>query len=372
MLYCINPKCKQRENSDNLEFCQTCSTPLLIKNRYRLISPLRPLSVANQTEVFEVEDLGVEAVKGARYKILKVLKKNEPTLVRLFKQEVKALSNLNHPGLPRINLGDGYFTIALPNKANPLHCIVMDKIEGDDLLRWLEKQGPISQQEALQWLIEMLKILVYLHQNKYFHRDIKPSNIIRRPNGQLVLIDFGTVRDMTVTYLVKKPTKEEVTCFWSPGYTPEEAISGKAVPQSDFYALGRTLVHLLTGKSPLELLHESEKLNWRESAPQVSQPLADWIDYLMAASPLQRPTSASFILQCLEGKNVEDLPSTPAQNLKFPRIIPARTIDLHWSIVVNFVVFLILFVTGTMWFSRQENHQWKILPRGELSSPIKK
>lgn len=372
MLYCINPKCKQRENSDNLEFCQTCSTPLLIKNRYRLISPLRPLSVSSPTEVFEVEDLGVEAVQGEKYKVLKLLKKNEPILVRLFKQEVKALNKLRHLGLPRINLGDGYFTVKIPNKANPLHCIVMEKIEGEDLLRIVEKNGPISQQEALQWMIQMLKILAYLHQNKCFNRDIKPANIIRKPNGKLVLIDFGAVRDMTVTYLIKKPTNEQITCFCSPGYTPEEAISGKAVPQSDFYALGRTLVHLLTGKSPLELPQESEKLNWRESAPYVSQLLGDWIDYLMATSPLQRPPSASFVLQCLDGKNVDNLPSPPAVNLKFPRIIPAKTIELNGLVVLNFLFFLVLFATGLFWFSKQENQQWKILPQKELSSPIKK
>lgn len=372
MLYCINPKCKQRENSDNLEFCQACSTPLLIKNRYRLLFPLKPLSGASQTEVFEVEDLGVEAVKGERYKIIKVLKNDDHTLVRLFKQEVKALNKLNHPGLPRINLGDGYFTVSIPNKAHPLHCLVLEKIEGDDLLRWVEKNGTISQAEALQWLIQMLKILAYLHQNKYFHRDIKPSNIIKKPDGQLVLIDFGTVRDMTVTYLVRKPKKEEVTCFWSPGYTPDEAISGKAVPQSDFYALGRTLVHLLTGKPPLELLQESEQLNWRERAPQVSQLLADWIDYLMASSPLQRPPSASFILQYLEGKKVENLPSPPARNIKFTQVLPSETLVPPWVVYLGLGLFALLLGTGLLWFQKKANKQLNIQQREELSSPIKK
>lgn len=372
MLYCINPKCQQRENSDNLEFCQACSTPLLIKNRYRLILPLRPLSVSSQTEVFEVEDLGIEAVKGEKYKILKVLKKNEPTLVHLFKEEVKILKKLSHPGLPKINLGDGYFSLSLPNKTNPLHCIVMEKIEGQDLLKWAEKNGTLSQEEALKWLIQMLQTLAFLHKHKCFNRDIKPSNFIRKPNGQLVLIDFGTVREMTVTYLVKKLRKEEITCFWSPGYTPEEAISGKAVPQSDFYALGRTLVHLLTGKSPLEFIQESEKLNWRESAPQVSPQLADWLDYLMASSPFQRPQNASFVLQSLEGKNVDDLPPTPGESLKFPRILPAAPLVPHWLIRVSFFVFLIILIAGWFCFPRTEDKQWKILQRGELLRQIKK
>ena len=146
MSYCINPSCQQRQNPDNLESCQACGTPLLIKNRYRLVSPLRPLDENDQAEVFEVEDLGVEAVRGERYKVLKVLLKTKnSTLVRLFKQEAETLKKLNHPGIPRVELADGYFTISLPRKLQPLHCLVMEKIQGEDLENWVNKNGSISQ-----------------------------------------------------------------------------------------------------------------------------------------------------------------------------------------------------------------------------------
>lgn len=80
--YCINPSCQQRQNPDNLKSCQACGTPLLIKDRYRLVSPLRPLDENGQAELFEVEDLGVEAVRGERYKVVKVLlKANDSNLV---------------------------------------------------------------------------------------------------------------------------------------------------------------------------------------------------------------------------------------------------------------------------------------------------
>ncbi len=366
VIYCINPKCGQRENLDNLECCQACSTPLLIENRYRLILPLRPLSARAQAELFEVEDLGVEAAKGSRYKVLKVLKKNDATLVRLFKQEAEILRKLNHPGIPKIQLGDSYFSVSLPRTSKLLHCLVMEKIEGENLEDWINKNGVVSQEQALNWLKQLLEILDYLHQHQYFHRDIKPANIMLRPDGQLVLIDFGTVREMTQTYIVKIGGKEEVTCVWSAGYTPEEAIHGNAVPQSDFYALGRTFVYLLTGKSPLELAEESGKLNWRDSAPKLSPLVADWIDYLMASSPLQRPPNTSFILKCLEGKTIETLPSPPVENRLQRPIEPPSPPTTRLLIILNFVLFSILLVSGLLWFQRQQENQWQV-PRQENS-----
>jgi serine/threonine protein kinase len=190
-----------------------------------------------------------------------------------------------------------------------------------------------------------------------------------RPNGQLMLIDFGTVRKMTGTYIVKVGRDEEGTCVWSGGYTPDEVMEGKAFPQSDFYALGRSLVHLLTGTPPLKLLEESGKLNWRENAPQVSQPLADWIDYLMAPSLLQRPSNTSFILKCLEGKTIKNLPSPLVGNLPSHPLETPYPLTARWLIILNFVLFSILLVTGLLWFQRYQRYQenqWQV-PREEKS-----
>lgn len=367
VIYCINPECKHRENPDNLECCQACRTPLLIENRYRLILPLRPLSPRGQAEVFEVEDLGVEAAKGQRNKVLKLLGKNEETLVRLFKQEAEILRKLKHQGIPKIQ--DSYFTVSCPRTSKLLHCLVMEKIEGENLQDWVEENGPVSQEQALDWLKQLVEILDYLHQHQYFHRDIKPSNIMLRPNGQLVLIDFGTVREMTPTYIVKIGSNREITCVYSAGYTPVEVIQGKAVPQSDFYALGRTFVYLLTGKHPFDLPEESEQLNWRESAPQVSPLLADWIDCLMAPSPTQRPEDTSSILNCLEGETIETLPSPPTppiENLPSPPIEPPSPPTTRLLIILNFVLFSIVLVSGLLWFQRQQENQWQV-PRQENS-----
>jgi len=86
----------------------------------------------------------------------------------------------------------------------------------------------------------------------------------------------------------------------------------------------------------------------------------------------QRPPSASFILQCLEGKNVKNLPSPPAKNIKFTQVFPSATLVPMWVIYLGLGLFILLLGTGLLGFYKQKNNQLNIQQRGELSSPIKK
>jgi formylglycine-generating enzyme required for sulfatase activity len=91
-----------------------------------------------------------------------------------------------------------------------------------------------------------------------------------------------------------------VTGFNSPGYTPSEQLTGNAVKQSDFFALGRTFVYLLTGKEPLDQeMYDSyhATLNWRNYAPQISKMLADLLDEMMQTLYKDRPQNTQEILQ---------------------------------------------------------------------------
>ncbi|MEQ9553678.1 MAG: tetratricopeptide repeat protein [Coleofasciculus sp. G3-WIS-01] len=292
VIYCINPHCKQRQNPDELKCCQTCGTPLLIYDRYRLIQPLRRLDSRKYTDIFEVDDQGTR-------KVMKVLKDNHDKLVELFEREALTLELLNHPGIPKVE-SDGYFTVSV-NTTTELHCLVLEKIEGQNLEAWAKQYGAISESLALNWLKQLLEIVDYLHQNQFFHRDIKPSNIILKPDGRLVLIDFGSVREITGTYLAKLRGDVELTKIISEGYTAPEQRQGKCLPQSDFYALGRTLVHLLTNKPPscLPINHNTGQLIWQDKAPQISKPLAEFIDDLMADAVVNRPQDVQAIAQGL-------------------------------------------------------------------------
>jgi WD40 repeat protein len=244
-----------------------------------------------------------EAYNGAIPKLLKVLKQkhnDKPRIIELFQQEAAVLSQLNHPGTPRVE-PDGYFQFFPNNSTEPVHCIIMEKIDGLNLKQWMKQQGnhPISEKQAFNWLKQLAEILHLVHQKNYFHRDIKPENIMIRSNGQLVLIDFGTARELTYTYLADVGGAGSVTKISSAGYTPPEQEKGHAVPQSDFYALGRTFVYLLTGKQATDsAIYEplTDTCHWRKLALDISEPFANLIDKLMAPTAAKRHKNTQEIL----------------------------------------------------------------------------
>ncbi len=295
MSLCINPRCQNPDNPDNLPRCQSCSSELLLEGRYRVTRLLSDKGGFGDT--YEICDLSSIS------KVLKVLRKDQPKAIELFQREAKVLKELSHPGIPQ---GEEDFVFYPQNSQKSVPCLVMEKIEGENLEEWLEKRGnrPISEKRAVDWLIQLAIILHEVHQRQLFHRDIKPSNIMLKPDGQLVLIDFGIVREITETYEEKK-AKWKVTDVISRGYSPWEQINGRAIPQSDFFALGRTFVHLLTGKYPLDMMDDPHgdpdkaRLNWRNRASQISSLVADFIDHLMASSSTERPTDTQVILQRL-------------------------------------------------------------------------
>jgi WD40 repeat protein len=235
-----------------------------------------------------------------------VLKENHsgnPKAIELFRQEAIVLSQLHHPGIP-LTEPDAYFQFTPRNSTESLHCILMEKIDGPNLREWMKQQGnhAINEQQALNWLMQLTEILDRVHQKNYFHRDIKPENIMLRSTGQLVLVDFGAAREMTYTYLAQLGSASGVTRISSAGYTPPEQEQGQAVPQSDFYALGRTFIYLLTGKQPTDQgIYDSlsNEFHWRSHARQVSAPLADLIDQLIATKAVDRPNNTEAILSQL-------------------------------------------------------------------------
>ena len=299
MSVCINPQCSNPENQDTSLFCQSCGSELLLDGRYRV---LKELGGGGFGKTYEVLDSNPQKSQTNQpiYKVLKVLLHNHPKYVELFEREVNVLSRLKHPGIPKVE-PDAHFTFFVKNSDKPLYCLVMEKIEGLNLSQYISQRGKcISQKMAIQWLMQLLRILEEIHHHNFFHRDIKPSNIMLRSTGQLVLIDFGTAREVTETYLSKQ-SSGGVTGLFSAGYSPIEQLTGQAVPQSDFFALGRTLVYLLTGKHPSELYDSHvDRLNWRDLVPELYPEFGDVVDQIMARLPNQRPSSAQIVLNQLE------------------------------------------------------------------------
>lgn len=316
MSLCINPVCPKpnHQNNDQNHFCQSCGSHLELLERYRVTYLL-----SDKTGFSKV----YEAYEQDTPKILKILKEDlsgDAKAVELFQQEVTVLGQLNHPGIPK---EDSYFQYQTRNGL-VLHCIAMEKIDGLNLEQWLKQQNsPISQEQAIAWLKQLVEILDLVHSKHYLHRDIKPSNImIRSPLdkedwGELVLIDFGTASQITKTYPEQLSNGDGMTALMSSGYSAPEQMNGQAIPQSDFFALGRTFVFLLTAYHPLDMYDiQHNLLHWQNHVIDISPLLLNLIDWLMASDIEKRPANAQEILQRLE--EVENqLTETNVENVNF-------------------------------------------------------
>lgn len=290
MSLCINPSCASPQNSDEQLFCSSCGSETLLEGRYRVI---RMLGEGGFGKTYEVTDLD------SVVKVLKILTRNEPKYVELFQREAQVLSQLNHPGIPAVE-PNAYFTFRPKNEPEPLYCLVMEKITGLDLQKYLRQRGsPIDQNLALQWLIQLARILKAVHSQNFLHRDIKPSNIMLKADGHLSLIDFGTVRSITNIYGgIEEPS--QATRIMSALYTPIEQMKGKPLPQSDFFAMGRTFVYLLTGQELADMYDpDTDELNWRSLVPNLSPLLADFIDQMMSPLASRRPVNGDVLLHKL-------------------------------------------------------------------------
>ncbi|NCQ94485.1 MAG: protein kinase [Microcystis aeruginosa W11-03] len=320
--YCINPDCSQpghpSNNNSNTRYCQSCGSQLLLNGKYRVSRLL------SDTTGFGIV---YEAFEGFTAKILKVLQEkwnNQPKAVELFKREYDVLLELSRQNVTGVPRGDAYFQYST-REGKILHCLVMEKVEGIDLEQWLNQYDILSQKLALKWLREITLILDKIHQQNWLHQDIKPPNIMLRNSGELVLIDFGTAgtaREETQTYH-QKGKGQQVTGITSVGYTPNEQQHSQAVIQSDFYALGRTFVHLLTGKHPLEIYDAvNDVLAWREETENIHPLLLDFIDELMGRLPKNRPANTRVILQRFPKINS----SPPVSPVAVPQKTPGQPI----------------------------------------------
>ncbi|NEO41313.1 MAG: protein kinase [Moorea sp. SIOASIH] len=265
------------------------------------------------------------------------------------------MKQLNHPGIPRVE-PDSYFRF-VPNKNNQddfLHCLVMEKIDGLTLEDWLRQNNQlITEAQAIDWLKQLIVILNEIHP-KYLHRDIKPDNIMVRPNGQLVLIDFGAVKALTQKYIIQQQQiTSQNTSIGTLGYMPPEMMNEhEAYPQSDFFSLGRTFVRLLSGKHPSDFTQElqTQKLFWRNEVKSFSKRLLNLIDFLMEPDWQNRPKNTQKILLYMF-----DFLMVPAanNNYKNTNIVGSKRVKpskdklinsglLIFSIVLNFILICLL------------------------------
>jgi eukaryotic-like serine/threonine-protein kinase len=336
MSYCINPGCEQPQNTDGQERCKSCSSRLTLGDELQYRAK-QPLSRKQGTQIYVVSDTqGREA-------ILKVFD-NSDRLVKLFERETEILQRLVHPGIPEFRSAFEFETY----EGNQLHCLVMENVEGKNLEQWLSAHPRLEEGLALKWLRQLVEILSVVHRGGFLHQDIKPANILCKPNQQLVLIDFSNIPEII-----------------SAGFTPPEQADGSAVPSSDFFALGRTFIYLLTGIHPVGLpkAPPTQRLIWQNKAPQISQPFAALIDELIAPLPEQRPQDAPAILTRIDEIQEQrrsspgelppiDREPPPSQSSpKRTRLLAGTLGILGWGLAVIFAIPSIQQLISEYWSS---------------------
>ncbi len=215
--------------------------------------------------------------------------------LKLFEREAETLKALNHPSIPRYL---DFFELDSPNSKG--FALVQTYVEGKSLEEHLKAGRSFSESELHLLAKALLEILIYLHgrQPAVIHRDIKPSNILladRSGNsiGQVYLVDFGSVQTLAA--------KEggTITVVGTYGYMPPEQFGDRAVPASDLYSLGATLITLVTGTHPADLPQKDFRIQF-EQAANISPAFTDWLGWMTEPTLDQRLASAKEALQALE------------------------------------------------------------------------
>lgn len=222
---------------------------------------------------------------------------------KLFEREAQVLQKLDHPQIPKYR---NYFI--LESQADSRFSwfgLVQSYIPGSSLQQLLNEGKRFCEKQIKKIAVEVLNILVYLHELNppVIHRDIKPSNLIWGADGRIHLVDFGAVQDQAVL------DGATFTVVGTYGYVPMEQFGGRAVPASDLYALGATLIHLLTGVAPANLPQHDARIQF---ADRVSLELGfvNWISKLTEPSLTERLSTARQAIEAFKNRQALQYPIT--------------------------------------------------------------
>lgn len=282
---------------------------------------LEKIGAGGMAQVFLAEHLSTK--KRAAIKVLPPSKAEHPTALGRFYREARAAGCLDHPNIIRSHEID---------QDACLHYIVMDYVEGVNLLDVVRKHGPLDIGRAVSYTRQAALGLDYAFRNKIIHRDVKPANILIDRWGVARVLDMGLARfinDHTDQLTVKYDNK--IVLGTADYVAPEQvADSHSADIRADVYALGGTLYFLLAGHPPFPTGTVAQKLmahRTKEPAPvrsvrpEVSEGLAAVVARMMAKDPKARYQTPAQVASALE----EFLPPVvPLPNPdEFPRLCPA-------------------------------------------------
>ena len=219
--------------------------------------------------------------------------------IELFEREGQALRNLDHPAIP------SYIDAFHQRDDDTIRFfLVQEFVEGTTFRGLIDDGERISTDDAMAFLDEALDILDYLHgmHPPVIHRDIKPSNLMLRSDGSVALVDFGAVQ------VVEPHTLTGSTIVGTTGYVAPEQLAGRTVPASDLYALGATVIHLLTHIHPADLPVERMRLQFEDKIIEAPPPLTDFLQGVLEPVVEDRIANVNEARSVLSGSQDAEVP----------------------------------------------------------------
>ncbi|MEO0373262.1 MAG: tetratricopeptide repeat protein [Cyanobacteria bacterium P01_A01_bin.17] len=344
MSQCINIHCLH-QNSEEATHCSLCGSQLVIGKQFRAIALL-----SDRTNIFtprEAKTFDAVNIHTQEKIILRLIQSDDPSLTIPLLESVLALRQVHslniEPGIMQLADPKGYFTWQVLPEEPESHFMATKKVEGTPLNEWMEQNASINEELASTWLKQLIRSADALHREGFVHQDIKPSNIIvRSSDQQLVLIDLGAIRYIDPRRSVNTSIQQGIEHYpviGTPGYQAPEQAEGKPSQASDYYAIGCTLIHLLTGTHPADLpSSDSGAISWKEhrsseeaTPTAISEPFADLIDRLTHPNHLYRPLTARDIIEYIDNLPAATQPTTAQRRYR----LNARTAKLAALILLG-------------------------------------
>jgi serine/threonine protein kinase len=307
-----------------------------LRQRYKIVAKLGKGGGFGET--YLAEDLDIPEIPKPR----RVVKRLKPSIQH---QEVERLFQLEAETLNKLGRHDRIPTLYAYFEDEGEFYLVQELIEGRELGKEMTRRW--GESETLAFLEEILEILAFVHQSGVIHRDIKPANIMRRDRDrQLVLIDFGAVKEVSNIILDSQGIASKTIAIGTPGYIPSEQAQGRPQFSSDIYAAGMTAIQALTGTIPTQI-PESDRgeLDWQKYAPPLSQKLTDILTKMVRSRSHERYANATLALQALRRGELEPVSAILSWTLlkiviHFINLCPDVGLSLFKTAIGGFIDYL--------------------------------
>ena len=207
----------------------------IFAGRYRIV---KQIGRGGMADVYLAKDLILDGEEVA-VKVLRTNYQTDPIAVARFQREARAMADLDHPHIVRItDIGE----------EDGQQYLAMEYVAGLDLKRYIKENYPLSNEEAVRIMGQILLAMRLAHARGIVHRDLKPQNILLTPDGTAKVTDFGIAVAFAETSLTQTNSMLGSVHYLS----PEQARGSKATFQSDIYAMGIIFYEMLTGHIPYD------------------------------------------------------------------------------------------------------------------------